>query len=93
MNSTTPEVLQQIDARFHLHPFTDHNELHAVGTHILERGEGVFLYDAKGRKLLDESGLALTTASSLDDAAAKVCAAVKEAKAKSGKGKTGSERR
>ncbi len=49
----TPEALQEIDARFHLHPFTNHDELHAQGTHILERGDGVFLHDAKGRKLLD----------------------------------------
>jgi len=53
MSTTTPEVLQQLDARYHLHPFTNHDELHAIGTHILERGDGVFLYDAKGRKLLD----------------------------------------
>jgi succinyl-CoA synthetase beta subunit len=31
----------------------------------------------KGRKILDGSGLALTSAADLDDAAAKVCAAVK----------------
>jgi hypothetical protein len=53
MSTTTPEVLQQLDAQYHLHPFTNHDELHAMGTHILERGDGVFLYDAKGRKLLD----------------------------------------
>ncbi len=34
----------------------------------------------KGKELLDESGLALTTATSLDDAASKVCAAVERAR-------------
>jgi putrescine aminotransferase len=53
MTSTNAEVLQQLDTRYHLHPFTNHEELHAMGTHILERGEGVFLFDANGRKLLD----------------------------------------
>jgi putrescine aminotransferase len=53
MSFTSPDALQQIDARYHLHPFTNHDELHAAGTHVLERGEGIFLHDAQGRKLLD----------------------------------------
>ena len=53
MNAITPEALQQMDARHYLHPFTNHDDLHAAGTHIIERGEGVWLYDSRGRKLLD----------------------------------------
>jgi succinyl-CoA synthetase beta subunit len=34
----------------------------------------------KGRKLLEESGLPIITARDLDDAAQKICAAVKERK-------------
>src|SRR5207249_7987204 len=37
----------------HLHPFTAHDELHAQGTHIITRGEGCWLWDTRGRKLLD----------------------------------------
>ena len=53
MNEITPDALQQMDERHYLHPFTNHDDLHAAGTHIIERGEGVWLYDAKGRRLLD----------------------------------------
>ncbi len=53
MNEITPEALHQMDARHYLHPFTNHDELHASGSHIIERGEGVWLHDAHGRKLLD----------------------------------------
>ena len=53
MLTTSPEALQEIDRQFLLHPFTNHDDLHAQGTHIIERGEGVWLYDARGRRLLD----------------------------------------
>lgn len=49
----TPTALQEIDRLHHLHPFTSHDELHAQGTHIITRGEGCWLWDAEGRKLLD----------------------------------------
>ena len=51
--ASTPTSLQQLDQRFHLHPFTDHDAMHAQGTHIIVSGSGVFLQDAQGRQLLD----------------------------------------
>lgn len=45
--------LEEIDARYHLHPFTNHDEMHARGTHIIVSGEGVYVQDSHGRKLLD----------------------------------------
>ena len=53
MSEITPSALQEMDAQHYLHPFTNHDDLHAAGTHIIERGDGVFLHDAKGRRLLD----------------------------------------
>jgi len=53
MNQTLLRQLQDADQSFHLHPFTDHREMHAQGTHIIESGEGCFLIDATGRRLLD----------------------------------------
>jgi putrescine aminotransferase len=50
MSTLTP--LQKLDAEHQLHPFTNHDELHAAGTHI-ESGSGVWLEDQKGRRLLD----------------------------------------
>jgi len=45
--------LVELDRRHHLHPFTTHDELHAQGTHIITRGEGCWLWDARGEKLFD----------------------------------------
>ena len=50
---STPEGLVASDARHHLHPFTDHREMHAGGTHVIVRGEGVYVWDARGARLLD----------------------------------------
>jgi putrescine aminotransferase len=51
MSTLTP--LQRLDAAHQLHPFTNHDELHAAGTHILTDGGGVWLHDQNGRRLLD----------------------------------------
>jgi putrescine aminotransferase len=45
--------LLQLDQRFHIHPFTNHDEMHASGTHIIVSGQGVYVQDVHGRKLLD----------------------------------------
>ena len=50
---SSPGRLEELDRRHHLHPFTIHEELHAQGTHIIERGEGCWLWDSHGRKLFD----------------------------------------
>ncbi len=49
----SPEELARIDAQHHLHPFTNHDDMHTAGTHVMVRGEGVYLWDARGQKLLD----------------------------------------
>ncbi|HEV7867394.1 MAG TPA: aminotransferase [Chthoniobacteraceae bacterium] len=46
-------ALQQLDQSHHLHPFTDHTEMHAQGTHIMVGGNGVFVQDERGRQYLD----------------------------------------
>ncbi len=51
--SLAPEQLARLDAQHHLHPFTDHDDMHHAGTHVITRGEGVYLWDARGQKLLD----------------------------------------
>lgn len=50
---STPATLAARDARHHLHPFTHHEDMHSVGTHVMVRGEGVYLWDATGHKMLD----------------------------------------
>ncbi|MDO9416170.1 aspartate aminotransferase family protein [Pararhizobium sp.] len=46
-------TLQQTDAKHHLHPFSDSHALAQEGARVIERGEGVYIYDADGKRLLD----------------------------------------
>lgn len=51
--SNTTEQWQKMDAGHHLHPFTDSKSLRAQGVRVITRGEGVYLWDSEGNKLLD----------------------------------------
>jgi putrescine aminotransferase len=44
---------QALDAAHYLHPFTDHAALSKKGTRLITRAEGVYLYEADGRRILD----------------------------------------
>lgn len=49
---------QALDAAHHLHPFTDFQALARKGTRVIERGEGVWLWDTDGQQIFDAmSGL------------------------------------
>jgi len=48
-----PAALRAQDAAHHIHPFTNHLQMHKAGTHILAGAEGCWLRDIEGRKLLD----------------------------------------
>ncbi len=45
--------LQQSDRAHHFHPFTDFKALAERGTRVIVRGEGVYIWDHQGNKLLD----------------------------------------
>ncbi len=45
--------LQAIDAAHHLHPFTDHKELRGIGSRMITRADGPFVYDSEGNEMLD----------------------------------------
>jgi putrescine aminotransferase len=50
--------LQALDSAHFLHPFTDHQDLATHGARIITRGEGIYVWDSEGRRLLDAmSGL------------------------------------
>ena len=44
---------QELDKDHHLHPFTDHKALHARRSRIISRAEGVYIFDADGKRILD----------------------------------------
>ncbi|MEZ5560019.1 MAG: aspartate aminotransferase family protein [Pseudomonadales bacterium] len=45
--------LQRRDRAHHLHPFTDFKALGRKGTRVIARGDGVYIWDQAGNKLLD----------------------------------------
>ncbi|MFT3762159.1 MAG: aspartate aminotransferase family protein [Pseudoxanthomonas sp.] len=53
MQRLDTRTLQRLDAEHHLHPFNDNAALASKGTRILTRGEGCYVWDADGNKLLD----------------------------------------
>ncbi|MEJ2534785.1 MAG: aspartate aminotransferase family protein [Gammaproteobacteria bacterium] len=44
---------QELDHRHYLHPFTDHDDLGKRGARIIERAEGVYIWDTDGNRILD----------------------------------------
>lgn len=56
-------ALPELDARHHLHPFTNHKSLRASGkTRVIVRGDGPYLWDSEGHRILDGmSGLWTTS--------------------------------
>ncbi|TCS63415.1 aspartate aminotransferase family protein [Varunaivibrio sulfuroxidans] len=51
LNST--RQWQDEDRDHHLHPFTDINVLKKKGARMITRGEGVYLWDSEGEKIID----------------------------------------
>lgn len=51
--SESRERWQALDSEHYLHPFTDHKDLGERKSRIITRADGVYVYDADGRKILD----------------------------------------
>ena len=52
-NHMSTAELQKLDAAHHMHPFTDANGLAAKGARVITRGEGVWLTDSEGNRIID----------------------------------------
>jgi len=49
---------QALDAAHHIHPFSDTAALNKEGVRVITRGDGVYLWDSEGKKIIDAmSGL------------------------------------
>lgn len=46
-------ALRQLDAAHYMHPFTDHAALAVKGVRVMVRGDGIYLWDSEGNKILD----------------------------------------
>jgi putrescine aminotransferase len=50
--------LQALDSAHFIHPFTDHQGLARKGARVITHGEGIYIWDSEGQKILDAmSGL------------------------------------
>jgi putrescine aminotransferase len=45
--------LQRADSGHYLHPFTDHKALAEKGARVMVRGEGIYVWDSEGKRVLD----------------------------------------
>ncbi|AXS39311.1 aspartate aminotransferase family protein [Breoghania sp. L-A4] len=46
-------ALRESDAKHHLHPFSDHKALNAEGSRVIVKGEGCWIWDSDGNRILD----------------------------------------
>lgn len=46
-------ALQALDSAHYLHPFTDHGALRERGARVMVRGDGIYLWDSDGNKVID----------------------------------------
>ena len=44
---------KELDKDHHLHPFTDHKDLHKKRSRIITHADGVYIFDENGNKILD----------------------------------------
>ncbi|MDP2505812.1 aspartate aminotransferase family protein [Oceanobacter sp. 3_MG-2023] len=51
--SASHSSLQQTDARFHLHPFSNATRLNNKGARVITHADGVYIWDDQGNKILD----------------------------------------
>ena len=52
-NGYDTATIQRLDADHYLHPFTDFKTLNAKGARVMVRGDGIYLWDSDGKRLLD----------------------------------------
>ena len=50
---TETQALQRLDSAHYLHPFTDHAALANRGARVMVRGDGIYLWDSEGRRVID----------------------------------------
>ncbi|MEJ2176718.1 MAG: aminotransferase class III-fold pyridoxal phosphate-dependent enzyme, partial [Gammaproteobacteria bacterium] len=53
MESYNTAELRALDAKHHVHPFTDHHDMHRRGARIITGAENIYIYDSEGKKYLD----------------------------------------
>jgi putrescine aminotransferase len=49
----TPSQLKDLDAQHHIHPFTNHKSLRGGGARVIVKGDGPYIWDSEGKRVLD----------------------------------------
>jgi putrescine aminotransferase len=49
----TPSQLKDLDAQHHIHPFTNHKSLRGGGARLIVKGDGPYIWDSEGNRMLD----------------------------------------
>ena len=52
-NVIDTERIQALDTAHYLHPFTDFKDLSGKGARVMTRGEGIYVWDSEGNRILD----------------------------------------
>ena len=52
-NVIDTERIQALDTAHYLHPFTDFKDLSGRGARVMTRGEGIYVWDSEGNRILD----------------------------------------
>jgi putrescine aminotransferase len=45
--------IQALDSAHFIHPFTDHGDLATRGARVIDRAEGIYVWDSEGHRMLD----------------------------------------
>jgi putrescine aminotransferase len=52
-NRLQTNQIQEFDSQHHLHPFSNHQSLRAAGPRVIVKGEGPYIFDSEGNRILD----------------------------------------
>lgn len=52
-SKTNTAAIQALDAAHYIHPFTDTQRLARKGARVIVKGEGIYIWDSEGKRLLD----------------------------------------
>ena len=51
--ATDTQKIKALDSAHYLHPFTDTKDLAAKGARVIVKGEGIYIWDSDGKKIID----------------------------------------
>ena len=52
-NKYSTAQMKELDAKHHLHPFSNHKSLRAAGSRVIVGGDGAHFIDSEGKRVLD----------------------------------------